>query len=195
MSRAWPGLAVAALAIGFLGGRWTLQAPPGPAPLPVTPPPLPSPDVRALESDLRDAKTQVEFLKKEIAEQDRRRKGLETSLGITPGGRVPIPEVDREDQDFLPTTGNEPPMRIYNVQALIAASAAEAKGQGSEPAFTEETIKEFIKEYVDRPIWAEEGNSIDATGGRLFVTAPPETHKRVRLALDGLRAQLHIPKR
>jgi hypothetical protein len=61
--------------------------------------------------------------------------------------------------------------------------------QDEEKKVTGETLVDFIKEYVDKPVWDSPENSIQFKNGRLFVTAPPETHKRIGQVLDGFRAQ------
>ncbi len=60
-----------------------------------------------------------------------------------------------------------------------------------EKKVTGETLVDFIKEYVDKPVWeATEGtNSIQFKNGRLFATAPPDTHKKIGEVLEGFRKQ------
>jgi general secretion pathway protein D len=58
-----------------------------------------------------------------------------------------------------------------------------------EKKVTGETLVDFIKEYVDKPVWEAPENSIQFKNGRLFVTAPPDTQKRIREVLKGFREQ------
>lgn len=193
MKAAALGLAVlAALGIGFLAGRGRAPAT-IPAPPPAAPPPRLPEDVRVLRAQLEDAQSQVALLRKEIAEQDRRRQAIESSRDPAPGpGKPAPPGTDVEGQDFMPERDGRV-IRIYDVHALVDAAGVEAESRHTESAFTAEGIKEFIKEYVDKPVWAEEGTSIDQKGHRLFICALPQTHEKIREALKRLKIQLRVP--